>query len=65
MKLIEFLNEFPTELKCKQRFKEIREKEGVICKKCNNTEHYWLNNKELYECKKCHFRMSLKSGTFS
>jgi len=63
MKLIEFINEFPTELKCKQRFKEIREKEGVICKKCNNTEHYWLNNKELYECKKCHFRMSLKSGT--
>ena len=63
MKLIEFINEFPTEIKCKQRFKDIREKEGVICKKCNNTEHYWLNNKELYECKKCHFRMSLKSGT--
>lgn len=63
MKLLEFVNNYPTEEKCKQKFKEVREKEGVKCKKCGNHEHYWLNKKELYECKKCHFRMSLKSGT--
>lgn len=63
MKLIEFINQYPREDKCKKKFKEIREKEGVICKKCKGKAHYWLNQKEMYECKSCHFRMSLKSGT--
>jgi hypothetical protein len=63
MKLIEFTDSFPDEASCKSTFKRLREQEGVVCKRCKNEKHYWLKSKELYECKSCHFRMSLKSGT--
>ena len=63
MKILDFFSKYPNENSCKKAFKKQREKEGVICKKCNNTDHYWLKSKELYECKSCGFRMSLKSGT--
>jgi len=63
MKLIEFFNQFPDEQSCISKFKNYREQEGVFCKKCGHKDHYWLKSKELYECKSCHFRMSLKSGT--
>lgn len=63
MNLLEFVERFPDEASCKSRFKEIREKEGLVCRKCGHTEHYWKKDKEQYECKKCKARMSLKSGT--
>jgi hypothetical protein len=63
MKLLEFFRQFPDESSCKSTFKAYREKVGVRCKKCKGEDHYWLKSKQLYECKSCHFRMSLKSGT--
>lgn len=63
MNLIEFSDHFPDEASCKAKFKELREQEGIICRKCGHTEHYWKKDKEQYECKKCKSRMSLKSGT--
>jgi DNA-directed RNA polymerase subunit RPC12/RpoP len=64
MKFVEFFNSYPSETACKAKFKEIREKEGVVCKRCNaKDEYWWLRSKEQYECKKCGFRMSIKSGT--
>lgn len=64
MKLVDFFNNYPSEVDCKLKFKEIREKQGVICKKCQSkNDYWWLKSKELYDCKKCGFRMSLKSGT--
>lgn len=63
MNLIKFLDEFPDEASCRAKFKEYRDKEGVICRKCGNAEHYWLKTIEKYECKKCKARTSLRSGT--
>lgn len=64
MKLIEFSQNYPDEASCKEEFKRYREAQGVVCKKCNaRDEYWWLKSKEQYECKKCGFRMSLKSGT--
>jgi hypothetical protein len=63
MKILDFFNKYPDENSCKLAFKAHREEYGVICEKCKTTKHYWLKNKELYECKSCGFRMSLKSGT--
>lgn len=64
MKLIEFSQNYPDEATCKKEFKRYRESQGVVCKRCNSKDEYWwLKNKEQYECKKCGFRMSLKSGT--
>jgi transposase-like protein len=63
MNILEFVNTFPTESSCRLDFKEKREREGVICKKCKGEEHYWLASKEQWECKCCHFRTTLRSGS--
>ena len=63
MSLIDFIERFPDEDSCKQTFKELRDKQGVVCHNCGHTEHYWLQNKMQYECKSCKSRQSLKSGT--
>lgn len=63
MNLIDFTEKFPDEESCKQKFKELREKEGVVCRKCGHDSHYWKRDKEMFECKKCQTRISLKSGT--
>lgn len=63
MNLKEFFEKFPTEQSCKEHFKLYRDKEGVTCKKCGNTTHYWLSTIQQYKCKRCHFRTTLRSGT--
>ena len=63
MNLLQFIQEFPDENACRQKFKEERDKIGIVCKRCNCKDHYWLANKSSYECKKCHSRTSLRSGT--
>src|ERR1039457_6602694 len=63
MKLIEFNKSFPDELSCKKHFKAYRDQIGVVCKKCGSTDHYWKQDKWQYECKKCKFRTTLRSGT--
>lgn len=63
MNIIKFYENFPDERSCKQHFKEKREAEGVICKKCGCGTHYWLKNKWQWQCKECKFRTTLRSGT--
>lgn len=63
MKLLDFVTNYPDEISCKEKYRKTREQEGVICKKCGNSSHYWKKDKECFECKKCHFRTSLRSGT--
>lgn len=63
MRLSEFYKRFPNEAACRQAFRNIREKEGVVCRKCGCKEHYWKKDKECFECKSCRFRTSLRSGT--
>ncbi len=63
MNLINFIEQFPDEDSCRTKFKEFRDKEGVVCRKCGHTEHYWLKTIEKYQCKKCNTRTSLRSGT--
>lgn len=63
MDIFKFSKEFGTEQACKMHFKSLRDKCGVTCKKCHSTEHYWLKSKQMYQCKQCRFRTSLRSGT--
>lgn len=44
-------------------FKVLRLKQGVVCKKCGDTQHYWLNTKQQFQCRSCRFRTTLRSGT--
>lgn len=57
------MEEFPTEESCKVHFRKQREKEGVVCKNCECSDHYWLQGKWQWQCKSCEFRTTLKSGT--
>ena len=59
----DFYRQFPDENSCKLHFKQIRDRDGVICKKCGGTHHYWLCSKWQYQCKDCGFRTTLRSGT--
>lgn len=63
MKLIKFIEDFPNEESCKLHFKEVREQQGIICKKCGSKKHYWLKAKYQWQCSKCDFRTTLRSGT--
>ena len=63
MTLIDFIKEFPDEASCKLKFKQYRERVGVICIKCGGVSHYWKSDKESYECKNCGYRQSLKANT--
>ena len=63
MNLLNFVSQFPDEDSCKSKWKEYRDKQGVVCPKCKHTEHYWKSDKECYECKHCKYRQSLRSNT--
>jgi len=58
MNIFNFIQQFPDENACRLRFKELRDNIGIICDKCNCTEHYWHENKLCYECKHCHLVMN-------
>ena len=63
MNIFSFGVQFTDEKSCRLHFKGQRDKQGVICKRCGATDHYWLTNKWSYQCKSCNSRTSLRSGT--
>jgi transposase-like protein len=63
MNLLNFIDQYPDEQACIERFKAQRDQNGIVCPKCGSHEHFWLKNKLNYECKRCHSRQSLRSGT--
>ena len=48
---------------CTEAFKQFRIYKGFSCKKCQSKDYYWLAAKEQFQCKKCKFRTTLRSGT--
>lgn len=63
MDIFSFGVHFTDEQSCRLHFKEQRDKQGVVCKRCGGDSHYWLINKWSYQCKSCKSRTSLRSGT--
>lgn len=63
MNLTEFIKRFPDEQSCRLHLKNKRETDGITCKKCGCNHHYWLQNQWKWQCSKCKYRTSLKSGT--
>lgn len=57
------MSKFSDEQTCKEYFRDIRLKEGIVCKKCSCRNHYWLASKWQFQCSECCFRTTLKSGT--
>ena len=62
MKLFEFERHFPDEESCRNRFRDLRLKQGVVCPKCGCTHHYWKSDKGMFQCKECGHRQSLRYG---
>lgn len=54
---------FTNENEAAEAFKNFRTKKGIVCKKCNETKHYWLAGKKQFQCSACRFRTTLRSGT--
>lgn len=63
MNLLNFVEQYPDEESCKAAFREYREKEGIVCRKCGFKEHSWLKGKDAYQCKSCGTRQGLRSHT--
>lgn len=63
MKLFDFNKYFPDEATCRRAFKEMRDKEGVVCQHCGSHDVVWLESKQQYQCKHCRHRTTLRSGT--
>ena len=63
MNILEFAEQFPNEESCKEHFRSLREKQGVICKRCKGKKNYWLKAKWQWQCAGCGFRTGLRSGT--
>jgi transposase-like protein len=63
MNILNFVSQYPDELSCRTKYKEYRDKQGVICPQCGSKEHYWKKDKENYECKHCGKRQSLRANT--
>lgn len=63
MKLIDFMQVFPDEESCGRKLREYREAQGVVCPHCGGKEHYWKGDKKCFECKRRHYRQSLKANT--
>jgi hypothetical protein len=63
MNLTTFFVSYSTEESCKEFFKNQREKNGVLCQKCNCTSHLWIAKQNRWQCRKCKYRTGLKYGT--
>mgnify|MGYP004703836239 CR=1 FL=1 len=57
------MSTFTNEEVCKEYFRDLRIKQGVVCKKCGSKKHYWLQSKWQFQCSECSFRTTLRSGT--
>jgi hypothetical protein len=63
MDFFAFIQTYNTEQRCILLWKEFRDKHGVFCNRCGNSEHLWLPAKLRYRCKQCQAETTLRSGT--
>jgi len=63
MDLFTFIQTYNTEKRCVFLWKEFRDKHGVFCNRCGNSEQLWLPSKLRYRCKRCQAETTLRSGT--
>ena len=63
MYLLNFTDQYPDELNCKNKFNEYRDQQGAICPHCEGTAYYWKRDRDNYECKKYSTFQSLRANT--
>jgi len=63
MNLFDFNDRFPDEAACEAYLRLKREEEGIVCSKCHQSKHYWLESMKMWKCANCGTRENLKAGT--
>ena len=63
MNLFDFNERFPDEESCEVYLKLKREEEGIVCSKCHEAKHYWIESLKKWKCANCGMTENLKAGT--
>jgi len=63
MNFLDFIKLYPDEASCINHFRQVKEKKGIVCKKCGCMHHYWNKTYNSHDCSKCRYRTTLRSGT--
>jgi transposase-like protein len=59
----EFFTQYPDNEAAKQFFIQVRIQSGVVCRDCSHAGHYYLKTIDMFKCKSCGSRTTLRSGT--
>lgn len=59
----EFHDKFPAEFACRYFWKGMREKTGIVCRKCKKENHYWNHGKNERRSRNGNTVTIIKSGT--
>ena len=63
LSLLEFKKRFGTERACQNALEKMRWPDGFLCPKCKHNKATRIKTRRLLQCSKCHFQVSLTSGT--
>lgn len=61
--IFEFQKRFSSEKACVKFLMDSRWPDGFVCPRCSSEDFYWLENRNLLQCKVCRFQTSATSGT--
>jgi hypothetical protein len=61
--LFNFNERFPNEAACEEYLRLKREEEGIVCSKCHESKHYWIESLKKWKCANCGMTENLKAGT--
>src|SRR5271166_4561401 len=63
MSLLEMLNKFDTDEKCREILTKLRWPEGVTCPRCKERKVCYLESRKQFECTSCSYQFSVLTGT--
>jgi transposase-like protein len=63
MSLLEMLNKFDTDEKCREILTKLRWPEGVTCPRCKERKVCYLESRKQFECASCSYQFSALTGT--
>ena len=61
--LMQFMDEYGTEEKCREALFRWRWPNGFVCPRCSQTVHCRVQSRGLYQCSGCRHQVSLTAGT--
>src|SRR2546426_8433507 len=63
MNMIELVNQFHSEEKCRQYLEELRWPQGIKCPHCNSQKISRIQKRKQFDCDSCRYQFSVTAGT--